>query len=106
MYLDRAHALCPNDAESLIQLAPCQALLGQPETGFAMAEKARRLHPYHPGYHFAFAALSLLLAGRTAEAIASCRKGGDLPLVDLPAYLAIAHAHLGELAEARREMAR
>ncbi len=57
-YFDRALALCPNDAELLIQLALCDVFLGQPELALEKAEKAMRLNPYHPEHYYPIAALA------------------------------------------------
>lgn len=105
-YLDRAHALCPSDPECLIQQAVCQAQLGRSEIGKALAAKAMRLHPFHPNWYFALAALPHLLMGELAHALElGLKVGEDPPFVDLPAYLAIAHAHLGERDRAGHQFA-
>lgn len=47
-YLDRAVALCPNDADLLVQAALCEIYLGRPETAVEQVARAMRLHPYWP----------------------------------------------------------
>lgn len=103
-YFDRALALCPNDAENLIQLSLCQAYLGRPETGMELAGKAMRLNPYHPSHYHAYAALSYFLDRRFETALEIGGRAGEAPIFDMPAFTAVALAHLGRLDEARVHM--
>jgi TolB-like protein len=100
-YFDRALALCPNDADTLIQLSLCETFLGRPEVGVAHAQKAMRLNPYHPNSYHAYAALAYFSAQDLEAAIASAQQVAHLPIVDTPAYIAVALAYLGRLDEAR-----
>jgi hypothetical protein len=101
-YLDRALARCPNDADLLIQLAHCEVLLGRPEIGVAHAAKAMRFNPCQPNLYSIHASIAHLHAGEieTACTLGACVDG--IPFVDAPAYVAIAHALGGRLAEAQR----
>ncbi|WP_439580318.1 hypothetical protein [Elioraea sp.] len=101
-YLDRALALCPNDADLLIQIAHCEALLGRPEVGVAHAAKAMRLNPYHPNVYYIYAAIAHLHAGDIETAIAFGARVDGVPFVDAPAFVAIAHVLGGRRAEAQR----
>ncbi|HSH42901.1 MAG TPA: hypothetical protein VK973_12325, partial [Arenicellales bacterium] len=103
-YFDRALALCPSDAENLIQLSTCQAYLGRPETGRELAHSAMRLNPYHPSEYFAYAALSWFLDRQFEEALEIGAKAGSAPMVDMPAFTAVTLAHLGRIDEAREHM--
>lgn len=100
-YFDRALALCPNDADMLIQLALCETFLGRPEAGVAHAHKAMRLNPYHPTSYYAYAAMAHFSAHDLEAALAAGKRAASLPIVDTPAYLAVALAYLGRLDEAR-----
>ncbi|WP_435103549.1 hypothetical protein [Arhodomonas sp. AD133] len=100
-YLDRALALCPNDAENLIQLSMCQVFLGHAETGKELAERAMRLNPYHPNYYYAYAAFPYLLTRDFEMALQVGARASGAPIVDVPAFTAIAYAFLGRMAEAR-----
>ncbi len=100
-YLDRALALCPNDAENLIQLSMCQVFLGHAEAGRELAERAMRLNPYHPNYYYAYAAFPYLLARDFETALQVGARASGAPIVDVPAFTAIACAFLGQMAEAR-----
>lgn len=104
-YFDRALALCPNDAENLIQLSICEAYLGRPEVGIEHAAKAMRLNPYHPNYYYAYAALPHFVARNFSRALEIGSKTVGIPMVDMPAYTAIAFAHLGRMDEAARHLA-
>ena len=105
-YLDRALALCPNDADLLMQAALCEVYLGRPEAGVAHIARAMRLNPYHPNWYHAVSAFVHLFARDIATALASKQKSDVLPFVDAPAYYAVAHAHAGEIAEGRKELER
>ncbi len=104
-YFDRALALCPNDADMLIQLALCETFLGRPEVGVAHAHKAMRLNPYHPTAYYAYAAMAHFSAQDLEAALAAGKRAADLPIVDTPAYLAVALAYLGRSDEAQRYLA-
>lgn len=103
-YFDRALALCPNDAENLIQLSLCQAYLGHPETGMELAQTAMRLNPYHPSYYHGYAALSYFLDRQFEKALEIGGKSGEAPIVDIPAFTGVALAHLDRIDEAREHM--
>ncbi|MCT8998831.1 tetratricopeptide repeat protein [Chelativorans intermedius] len=100
-YLDRALALCPNDAELLIQLVLSEVYLGRAETAIAHAQKAMRLNPYHPNHYFAYAAFPHFVRRDFARALETADKAAGVPIIDIPAYSAIACAHTGRWDEAR-----
>lgn len=104
-YFDRALTLCPNHAENLIQLSSYETYLGRPENGLALAEKAMRLNPYHPNDYYAFAAVPHFVMRDFARALEVGAKATGAPVVDMPAYAAIALIHLGRHEEAAREFA-
>ena len=104
-YFDRALALCPNDAENLIQLSICEAFLGRPEVGIERAEKAMRLNPYHPNHYYAYAILPHFAVRDFARALEVGGKAVGVPIIDTPAYTAIALAQLGRMDEAARHFA-
>ncbi|MGQ9369768.1 hypothetical protein [Azospirillum sp. ST 5-10] len=104
-YFDRALALCPHDAETLIQLAIAETYLGRPEVGAARAAKAMRLNPYHPDHYYAYAAFPHLMRRDFATGLELIGKAPDVGFVDLPAYVAIALLHLGRAAEAAERFA-
>lgn len=104
-YFDRSLALCPNDADNLIQLCICQAYLGRPQAGMELAEKAMRLNPYHPNWYHAYAALPYFVDRQFEKALDVGARAGEAPIVDIPAFTAVALAHLGRVDEARAHMA-
>lgn len=104
-YFDRALALCPNDAETLIQLAICEVFLGRPEVGIERGDKAMRLNPYHPNAYYGYAAFPHFTARNFERFLEVNGKSANSPLICAPAHTAIAHAHLGQMAEARHHLA-
>lgn len=100
-YFDRALALCPNDADILIDQAYYDALLGRPEKGVERAERAMRLNPYHPPYYFGLAAVASFVAGDVETAVALGTRSTSIPFVDAQAYWAAALVRAGRLEDAR-----
>jgi TolB-like protein/tetratricopeptide (TPR) repeat protein len=105
-YFDRALALCPHDAELLVQVSVFQVFLGRPDAALAHVERAMRLNPYHSEVWHGYAAFALLLLRRFDEAFAALERSGPVPIVDLPAYTAVALAHQGRMAEASEHLER
>ncbi|HYE49643.1 MAG TPA: BTAD domain-containing putative transcriptional regulator [Azospirillaceae bacterium] len=101
-HLERAEALNPNDTHILSNLALCHAYLGRAERAAAMAREAMRLNPFHEAWYCAFAAMPHMLAGELEAGVELGLKAPDAS-VDMRAYLACAHAHLGDRAEAARQ---
>jgi TolB-like protein/Tfp pilus assembly protein PilF len=100
-YFDRALELCPNDPELLIQQSLHDAYLGRPEVGIARAKRAMQLNPAYPGYYPGLAALVHLVAGDFITAVELGNRSAGAATVDIPAFWAIACAHLGRIDEAR-----
>lgn len=104
-YLDRALALSPNDTETLIEMAIPQVFLGRPGFGAELADRAMRLNPYHPNHYYAYAAVAHAAAGNFERALDLAGPIDRVPLLDVPAYLAVANARLGRLDEGRARLA-
>jgi TolB-like protein/Tfp pilus assembly protein PilF len=104
-HLERALALNPNDADVLANVALGYAYLGEPERGLALGAAARRLHPFHPEWYVAVLAVGHFLARAPREAIDLLARAPDAH-VDTRAFLAAAHAHLGDLDRARADLRR
>lgn len=100
-YLDRAVALCPNDADLLVQAALCEIYLGRPETAINYVTRAIRLHPYHPDLYFAIGAFAHFFARDLQAAMAMGAKADRVPFVDASAFTASALAHAGMIEDAR-----
>ena len=98
-HVDRALALAPSDPEVLAHAALCRAYLGDPGSAVLLAEKALRLNPRYPEWYLPCAAVPLFLLGRDAEAVALLSRA-PRAVVDTPAYLAAAHALLGDREQA------
>jgi tetratricopeptide (TPR) repeat protein len=104
-YFDRALGLCPNDAEALIQIALADVFLGQPELALEKAEKAMRLNPLAPDYYYLLAALAHFHPRDFETALAVAGRTTAVPMIDLPAYTALALAFTGQTEAARIKLA-
>ena len=91
----RALQLAPNDAFVAIQLAVGFALLGEAALAAELGERALALNPLGPSWRFYYAALPHFVLRDYARAI---ELGSQTPTIvtDQPAYLAAAHAYLGQ----------
>ncbi|PWG61908.1 hypothetical protein [Sediminicurvatus halobius] len=100
-YIDRALALCPSDAELLIQIVPPLVYLGRAEEAARLTGKAMRLNPYHPNYYFAYAAFPPFVMRDFAGAVALAERATDVMIIDIPAFSAVACRHLGQVEKAQ-----
>ena len=91
----RALQLAPNDAFVAIQLAVGFALLGEAALAAELGGRALALNPLGPSWWFYYAALPHFVLRDYARAI---ELGSQTPTIvtDQPAYLAAAHAYLGQ----------
>lgn len=102
--LERALALAPNEAAILIQLGLGFALQGEAERGAELALRALDLNPLCPPWWHAFAAVTHFALGRFEECLALGAKSPPNLIVDTPAFLAAASAHLGRGEDAARHL--
>jgi TolB-like protein len=97
-HLNRSLDLNANDAECLIQIAISLAYLGKGEKGEQLYLKAMRLNPYRNVWYYTGGAFTYFVQRQFDVCIELALKG---PLtdrwVDLPAFLAAAYAHIGNL---------
>jgi TolB-like protein len=94
------------DPDSMIIVAWNMAgLIDAPAEAAALTERAFALQPFPQHFYHIGRGLTLVLAGRWAEAVAVLRRPG-LDGAEPQMYLAIAEARLGRLDEARRIAAR
>jgi TolB-like protein/tetratricopeptide (TPR) repeat protein len=103
-HLERAVALCPNDADNLAHNALWQAYLGEPEVGIQMAEKAFRLNPLHDAYYDVFGALPYFVARRTDEGLRIGERAPPSITVDHAAFMAAMYAHADDLDAAQKHL--
>ncbi len=96
-HIDKSLALNSNDADNLVKLASCKALLGKPEEGEQLFKKSLKLNPYRNFWYYTYGAITYFVQQKYETCIETALKG---PLteewIDLPAYIAASYAHLGE----------
>ncbi len=100
-HVQRCIGLNPNDADCLVQASMAMSFLDHAERGRELFERAQRLDPYHEPWYFAYGGVTAFVQERYAELVEHANR---LPLdimVDVPAYLAVAHLQLGHRDEAR-----
>jgi len=109
-YFDRAHMLCPNNADMLIHLALYATFLGRPEQGLEHARKAIRLNPYHPNEYYICLSFPQLLMRDFEGGLATISKVNDLSAhwkaLCVPAYTALALVNIGTIDEAQHNFAK
>jgi hypothetical protein len=74
--------------------------LGDAAAGIQLAEAAYRLNPRYPDWYIGFTGLPYVMAARHEEAVAIMERAPDA-FIDTRAFLAAAHAYLGQRAKAR-----
>jgi adenylate cyclase len=100
LHFDRAHALNPNDVDALIIRGWYLAYTAQHEAAEAIMERARQLDPLLPDNFIGSLAAFRVLSGRYEEAVAIARDLSNDLWPEFPGWLAVAHAHLGQLDDA------
>jgi TolB-like protein/tetratricopeptide (TPR) repeat protein len=102
-HVDQSLALNPNDTDNLVQIAICKTFLGKAETGEALFLKALRLNPYRKMWYYTGGAFTYFAQRKFSRHIEMALKSPLTEVwVDLPAFVAAAHAHLGNSKEAAR----
>ena len=100
-HMDRAFELNPNDADHLVQIASCYAFLGEQDAAGELFERALSLNPYCDPWYFAYGGFIQIMQRNYDEGIAIGLKAPlTLVWIDLPAFIAIAHAYRGDSDEA------
>lgn len=96
---DKAEALAPSDADTLLVIGWSMALIGQSQRGVRLAERALTLNPHHPDWYNQGLSFIFLFGEQFEKAILYRRLVKEPMALDF-AFLAIAHAHLGAAADA------
>ncbi len=102
VHFERARSLNPLDVNIAGDYANWLNYGGQPEAALKVLEAALLREPLPPTWFWEVQGSALFLLGRYGEAVASYLKAGDHFFVH--AFLAAAHAYLGETGEARTEV--
>lgn len=105
-YLDRALMLCPNDADLLTQAAVLEIFLGRADSAAAHVKHAMRINPYHSNDYYAIAAMAAIFGGDLQEGTELWARCDTIPLIDIPAFAAVAYAHSDRLDLAQVEFER
>ena len=101
---ERGLALNPNNDLIVVQQGELLTWLGRPEEGIEWIRKAMRLNPYHPERFWNHLGRAYFVARRYAEAIEAFMRI-TRPDATHHAFLAAAHAQLGDAAAARAHAA-
>ena len=99
---ERAIALNPNDDLIVVQEGEVLTWLGRPEEGVPWIKKAMRLNPYHPERFWNHLGRAHFVARQYAEAVEAFKRI-TAPDQTHHAFLAAAHAQLGNEAEAHQQ---
>jgi class 3 adenylate cyclase/TolB-like protein len=95
-HIERSLSLNSNDGENLVQLSTCMAFLGRTSEGKSLFKKALQLNPYRNLWYYQYGSFLYFVSKQYEKSIDLALKR---PLtnvwVDLPAYIAAAHAYLG-----------
>lgn len=105
-HLERAFTLNENDADSLVQLALGMTFLGDATRARTLFERARYLNPFHGVWYYAYGGIVAFAQHRFEEALAYLGRVAPDTMVDLSAYLAVAHGRLGRPEQARASLDR
>ena len=100
-HFDRAHALNPNDTDGLAYPSMYLAYTAHCEEAVQTLSQLFRLDPSYTNWYLGSAVVANVLCRQYAEAIrCGSQSSGDI-WPEFPGWLAVAHAHLGNLGEAR-----
>jgi TolB-like protein/Tfp pilus assembly protein PilF len=106
-HLAKSLTLNPNDADCLVQIASCKAYLGKPDEGEDHFVKALRLNPYRNIWYYPYGAFISFVRRNYEDCIQMAGKGPMNDVwVDLPAYIAAAHAYLKDARNAEHYLKR
>lgn len=103
-HLTRALSLNGNDADALIQLAMSMAFLDRRDLALTLFSRALDRNPFHDSTYYAYGLAGAFAQERYEELLHHTERVPPNTMVDMPAYAAAAHYHLGDYAAARRQL--
>jgi adenylate cyclase len=103
---ERALALNPNDADTIVDFALCLSYAGRSAQGLAMALKAMRLNPHHPEFYRLQLGQICFNDRRYAKAVDALEGLRSMDTVLGHLYLAASYAALGQGDKARAAVER
>lgn len=92
-HINTALELNPNDADNLVQIASCKALLGHSDEAVVLFNKAIKLNPMHFNWYNIYGVMIYFAAEDYDNLIKLAEEIPATLSVDLPAYLAIAYSY-------------
>lgn len=105
-HVEKSLELNGNEADNLVQLASCLAFLGRTAKAERLFKKALRLNPYRNLWYYQYGSFIYFVQRKFAVSIEMALKRQLTNIwVDLPGYIAAAHAHLGDMNSARKYLA-
>ncbi|MCI0668718.1 MAG: hypothetical protein L0Y43_11770 [Methylococcaceae bacterium] len=103
---EHALSLAPSRPDNLAVIGMHLMLVGQWQRGLEMVEKAMKLNPYHPNWHYLALSLYHLHGRRYPEALNAIDRFAALDFFPFQMNLAVIHGYLGNQQEARKALAR
>ena len=103
---ERALALNPNDADTIVDFALCLSYAGRAARGLETAQKAMRLNPHHPEFYVLQFGQICFNARRYEKAVDALEGLRTMDTVLGHLYLAASHAALGHADRARMAVKR
>jgi tetratricopeptide (TPR) repeat protein len=100
LHFQMAHDLNPSNPDNLLVCGLASAFCGQHDNAKALCDRAAHLNPFRPMHYWGYRASVELLGRNFAACIAAVSRAPDM-YPDIQGWAAVAHAHLGHLAEAR-----
>lgn len=100
LHFQMAHDLNPSNPDNLLVCGLANALCGHHEKAKALCDRAATLNPFRPMHYWGYRASVELLGRNFAACIAAVSRAPDM-YPDIQGWAAVAHAHLGQISEAR-----
>ena len=103
-FLERSIQLNPNDADCLVQAAMGFGFLDRADHGVQLFQRALELNPFHEPWYYAYGGVLAFAQERYGDLLQCASKNAPDIMVDIPAYLAVAHLHLGQTQAAHEQV--
>lgn len=105
LHIEQSLQLNYSDANTLVQIASCMAYLGRASKGEELFKKALQLNPYRNLWYYQYGSFVYFVMREYETSIKMALKRQlTNTWVDLPGYISVAHAYLGNKEEAAEYM--